>query len=223
MDEVIQRSSGFDSDDPMGILITRYQEIWPGWAQDARLISSDPDTFKGKAKGLTAEFLVSLSEFPELEAHDWESIAAEGKIREISDPDFFVGRSYEVDDLEPALILLDYLLVQLIIIRMAYDFAILYEWPLAELTMSRNRELSTRAWMLIPYLKTQKREEIYHFSSLFKLTFESAEKWDQEHLMDIVEYLGCVPLEPGQDRTEILTDLITREAKIFSGRLVLES
>ncbi|CAH0027405.1 unnamed protein product [Clonostachys rhizophaga] len=192
MDEVIQRTSGFDFDDPMGILMTRYQEIWPGWVQDARLISRDPDTFKRKAKGLTAEFLVSLSELQELEAHDWESIAAEGKIREISDPDFFVGRSYEVDDLEPALILLDSLPVQLIIIRMAYDFAIL----------------------------NAKR---YTTSRLFKLTFEAAEKRDQEHLMDIVEYLDCVPLEPGQDRTEVLTDLITREAKIFSGRLVLES
>ncbi|CAH0044518.1 unnamed protein product [Clonostachys solani] len=201
MDEIIKRTSGFDSDDSMAILMNRYQELWPGWVQDARLISSDPDSFKWKARRLTTEPLVSLSEFQELEAHDWESIAVEG--------------SYEVD--------VSTLLVQLLIARMLYDFAILYDWPLAELTMSRNRELSPRAWMLIPYLKNQKREEMYYFSLLFKLTCEAAEKREQEHLMDIVQYLDCVSLEPGQDRIKVLTDLITREAKILTGRLILES
>ncbi|CAH0002131.1 unnamed protein product [Clonostachys byssicola] len=139
-----------------------------------------------------------------------------GKITEIADHDFFLGKRYHVENNLTFHCLTDAFLFQMLVPRMTAVLLRTYNEPLDIGLESRYRQICVQYWMFIPFLKTEDPVKLNTILVLFGLTLEAATSEELSHVIDIIQYIDGIRHEMGQTKEQVAKEAISRAKNIIN-------
>ncbi|CAG9994598.1 unnamed protein product, partial [Clonostachys byssicola] len=192
------------------------------WATVIKSAHTDPIPYTERSKEISTDMWQALDELeaglPEYWAYIRKNV---GDFGEVADPDFFVGKKYWVAPGPKSRVVAEYIFnifyMQLMVSRMLYDLGVLYGESWLDAIISKHRELSAQAWMLIPHMMQINPFELQEFMPIFYLSFEGADEIEQKNILDAAEHIDKPMRRFGQNRDELQCGLLSN-AKFMTGK-----
>ncbi|VUC31157.1 unnamed protein product [Clonostachys rosea] len=131
-----------------------------------------------------------------------------GKITEIDDDEFFLGKRYGVENEFIIPILNDAFVFQMIISRWIVVLQRAYDEPPDTGLESRYRQICVRYWMFIPTFREEDPMKLNIMPIILAQTMEAATSEEIGHIIDVVQYIDGFRHEWGHTREQVAKSLI---------------